>query len=252
MNSVTAQEIADMIDVSLLNPTFTMDTIEDGCKTAMDYRCVSVCLRPADVRFAANILKGSDVKVTTVVGFPHGSNETDTKVFETLQAIEHGCVEVDVVLNIGRLLSGDLDYVQKDLHAVVSAAHAKKALVKVIFENAYLTDEQKLLACRICTDVGADYTKTSTGYAPGGATVRDLKLMRANTPSSMRVKAAGGVRTLDDALIVRAVGASRFGCTRTATIMEDAYKREAAGTLVLPIITGDTELASVIAARGAK
>jgi len=252
MNKVTAQEIADMIDVSLLNPTFTLDMITKGCETAMTYRCISVCLRPADVKLAANILKGSDVKVTTVVGFPHGSNETETKVFETLKAVEEGCVEVDVVLNIGRLLSGDLDYVRKDLRAVVDAAHASRVLVKVIFENAYLTDEQKRLACRICAEVGADFTKTSTGYAPGGATVHDLKLMRANTPSSMRLKASGGVRTLDDALIVRAVGASRFGCTRTETIMNDAYRREAEDNLVLPVITDDTELASVIAAREAK
>lgn len=252
MNTVTAQDIADMIDVSLLNPTFTLKMIEEGCETAMKYRCVSVCLRPADVKFAANILKASDVKVTTVVGFPHGSNDTATKVFETLTAVNDGCVEVDVVLNIGRLLSGDLDFVQKDLQAVVREAHAAQALVKVIFENAYLTDEQKRLACRICTDVGADYTKTSTGYAPGGATVHDLKLMRANTPPSMRLKAAGGVRTLDDALIARAVGVSRFGCTRTETIMNDAYRREADGTLILPTITDDTELASVIAAREMK
>ncbi len=133
MNKVTAQEIADMIDVSLLNPTFTLDTIEKGCETAMTYRCVSVCLRPADVRFAANILKGSDVKLTTVVGFPHGTNDTETKVFETQKAIDDGCVEVDVVLNIGRLLSDNLDYVRKDLRAVVNAAHASDALVKVIF-----------------------------------------------------------------------------------------------------------------------
>ena len=166
MNKLKAQDIADMIDQSLLNPTFTLDEVKHGCEVAMVYNCVSVCLRPCDVEYAAEILKGSNVRVTTVVGFPHGSNLTEVKVLETRRAIEQGCVEVDVVLNIGRLLSGDYDYVERDLKAVVDAAHEKGALVKVIFENAYLTDEQKIKACEICARAGADFTKTSTGYAP--------------------------------------------------------------------------------------
>ena len=190
--------------------------------------------------------------ILVTIGFPHGSNPTEIKVAETKLVVEQGCVEVDVVLNIGRLLSGDYDYVEKDLKAVVDAAHERGALVKVIFENAYLTDEQKIKACEICAKVGADYTKTSTGYAPGGATIHDLKLMRAHTPATMKLKAAGGVRKLDDALLVKAVGGSRFGCTRTETIMADARAREAAGTLVLPEITDETEFASVLAAQAQK
>lgn len=252
VKKITAQDIADMIDQSLLNPTFTLEDVKKGCEIAKEYRCISVCLRPCDIEFAAGILKGSDVRLTTVIGFPHGSNATEVKVYETKLAVEQGCVEVDVVLNIGRLLSGDYDYVEKDLKAVVDAAHEKNALVKVIFENAYLTDEQKLKACEICTRVGADYTKTSTGYAPSGATIHDLKLMRANTPERMQVKAAGGVRKLDDALLVKAVGGNRFGCTRTESIMADAREREAAGTLVLPEITEETEFAAVLAARQGK
>lgn len=249
MNTLIAQDIADMIDHSLLNPSFTTEQIEKGCQIAKAYRCVSVCVRPCDVALAGRALSGSDVRLTTVVGFPHGSNCTEIKVLEARKAIEQGCVEIDVVLNIGRLLSGDYDYVESDLRAVVDAAHEKGALVKVILENAYLSDEQKIEACRICARVGADYTKTSTGYAPSGATIHDLKLMRAHTPAHMRVKAAGGVRKLDDALLVKAVGGSRFGCTRTESIMEDARKREAAGTLTLPTIDDETEFDAVRAAR---
>ena len=250
MNKIKAQDIADMIDHSLLNPTFTLEEIKRGCEIAKEYKCISVCLRPCDVEFASEILKGSDVLITTVIGFPHGSNLSEVKVFETKKAIEQGCVEVDVVLNIGRLLSGDYEYVEKDLKAVVDAAHEKGVVVKVIFENAYLTDEQKLKACEICTRVGADFTKTATGYAPGGATIHDLKLMRANTPAHMQVKAAGGVRALDDALMVKAVGGTRFGCTRTESMMAAAREREAAGTLVLPEVTDDMEFPAVLAAQG--
>ena len=146
----------------------------------------------------------------------------------------------------------DYDYVEKDLKAVVDAAHEKNVIVKVIFENAYLTDEQKKKACEICTRVGADFTKTSTGYAPSGATIHDLKLMRANTAPNMQVKAAGGVRKLDDALMVKAVGGTRFGCTRTETMLADAREREKAGTLVLPEVTDDMEFPAVLAAREGK
>ena len=252
MNTLKAQDIADMIDHSLLNPAFTLDEIKHGCEVAKEYKCISVCVRPCDVEIAAEILKGSSTRVTTVIGFPHGSNLTETKVFEAERAIEQGCVEIDVVLNIGRLLSGDYEYVEKDPKAVVDVAHAKNVLVKVILENAYLNDEQKIKACEICARVGADFTKTSTGYAPGGATIHDLKLMRAHTPATMQVKAAGGVRKLDDALLVKEVGGTRFGCTRTESMLADARAREAAGTLTLPEIHDDTEFASVLAARAAK
>lgn len=249
MQKVTAHEIAMMIDHSLLNPAFTEDEIIAGCRTAKEYGCVSVCVRPADVPVAAKLLKDSGVRVTTVIGFPHGSNRTAVKVFETETAIADGAVEVDMVCNIGWVRSGMYSEVEEDIRAVVDAAHKKGVLVKVILENAYLNDEEKIAVCRAAAKAGADFTKTSTGYAPGGATVHDLKLMRANTPANMQVKAAGGVRKLDDALIVRAVGGSRFGCTRTQQMMEDARAREAAGTLVLPEIKDDTEFAAVIAAR---
>ncbi len=242
MEKVTSKDIAQMIDLSLLNPTFTHKDVVDGLNLAKEYNVVSVCVRPCDITLTKEMLDGTDIKVTTVIGFPHGTHTTETKVFETEQAIDLGCVEVDVVQNISYTLSGEYDKTEADLKAVVDAAHAKGAQVKVIFENAYLNDEQKIKLCEICARVGADFTKTATGYAPSGATLHDLKLMRANTPENMKVKAAGGVRTLDAVLKVLAVGGSRFGCTRTQTIMEEARKREAEGTLVLPEITEDTEL----------
>ncbi len=248
MEKVTANDIAMMIDHSLLNPRFTLDEIRAGCALAKEYGTVTVCVRPTDVPVAREILAGSHTRVTTVIGFPHGSNLTEVKVLETRLAIEQGCEEIDVVLNIGKLLSGEYAQVEEDLKAVVDVAHASNVLVKVILENAYLTDAQKIEACGICMRAGADFTKTSTGYAPSGATIHDLRLMRANTPETMQVKAAGGVRKLDDALLVRAVGATRFGCTRTKEMLDEARAREAAGTLVLPEITDDTELASVKAA----
>ncbi len=249
MHKVSAYDIAQMIDHSLLNPTFTLNEIEAGCLLAKEYNCITVCVRPCDVSFAVNILKDSDVKVTTVIGFPHGSNLTETKVYETQLAINQGCEEIDVVLNIGMLLSGKYDYVMEDIKAVVDLAHKHDVLVKVILENAYLTDDLIVKACELCAQAGADFTKTSTGYAPAGATIHDLKLMRANTPSNMQVKAAGGVRSLDDALLVRAVGGTRFGCTRTKTILDVASKREEAGTLVLPEINEDTEFQAVLDAK---
>lgn len=249
MEKVTAKDIAKMIDHSLLNPAFTLDDIKNGCLLAREYDCASVCVRPCDVPVAMEILKDTDVMVTTVIGFPHGSNMTETKVFETKIAIEQGCKEIDMVLNIGMLLSGEYEYVKQDIKAVVDVAHEKGVIVKVILENAYLNDDLIKKACEICTEAGADFTKTSTGYAPSGATIHDLKIMRANTPANMQVKAAGGVRKLDDALLVRAVGGTRFGCTRTKEMLEEAKKREAEGTLVLPEIDENTEFQAVLEAK---
>ncbi|NLJ38859.1 MAG: deoxyribose-phosphate aldolase [Candidatus Atribacteria bacterium] len=232
---VTAKDIAKMIDHSLLRPQLTRKEVIDGCELAKKYDVASVCVKPCDVQVAAEVLKGSDVLVTTVIGFPHGAHRTDVKVFEAEKAIEDGAVELDMVLNIGRLLSREFDYVEQDIKAVVDVAHQKGIIVKVILENYYLTDELKELACKICEKAGADFVKTSTGFAPGGATIEDLKLMRKSVNPKIQVKAAGGVRTLEGALAVRAVGGVRFGATATKSIMEDAYKREAAGTLVLPL-----------------
>jgi deoxyribose-phosphate aldolase len=246
MERLTALDIARMIDHSLLNPKFTEEEIRQGCELAKEYHCATVCVRPCDVPGAMDILKDSDVLVTTVIGFPHGSNLTAVKVYEAELAIRQGCKEIDMVLNIGQLLSGEYDKVEADIRAVAEKAHASNVTLKVILENSYLTDEQKIAACGICERAGADYTKTSTGYAPSGATLHDLRLMRKYTPSRMKVKAAGGVRKLDDALLVRAVGASRFGCTRTKEMLDEAARREKEGTLILPEVDENTEFAWVL------
>gem|GEM_PF-42731 len=229
---LTVRDIAKMIDHSLLRPEMTKEQVIEGCKLAKEYDVATVCVKPCDVAVAREVLKGTDVLVTTVIGFPHGSHRTETKVYEAELAMDDGAVELDLVLNIGRLLSREFDLVEKDIKAVVDVAHRRGVIVKVILENYYLTDELKEIACKICDRAGADFVKTSTGYAKGGATVADLKLMRRSTSPRMRVKAAGGVRTLDGALAVRACGGVRFGATATRAILEDARKREAEGTLV--------------------
>ncbi len=231
---VTVQDIANLMDHSNLQPQLTIQDTIDCCTMAKKYNCISCCVRPSDIEIAKKELDGTDIIITTVIGFPHGVCTTETKVFETKDAIEKGADEVDMVLNIGRLKSGDLEFVEKDIRAVVEAAHSYGVKVKVILENAYLTDEEKVTACKICEKAGADFTKTSTGYAPGGSTIPDLKLMRANTKPEMQVKAAGGVRTLDETLAVMATGAVRVGTRSTESILEEAVKREAEGTLVIP------------------
>jgi len=240
---VTAKEIAKMIDHSLLRPELTVSDVKEGLEVAKKYDVASVCVKPADVIFSAEVLKDSDVMTTTVVGFPHGSSSTETKVFETKEAIKDGAVEIDMVLNYGRLRQGDADYVEQDIRAVVEVAHKDNVIVKVIFENCYLTDEEKILACELSEKAGVDFVKTSTGFGTGGATISDLKLMRANCSQNIQVKAAGGVRTLDNALAVRSVGVTRFGATATIAIMEEAMKREQEGTLAdIPEGTGTLEV----------
>jgi len=221
----TCRDIAKMIDHSLLKPELTEDEIIRGCEVAKKYDVASVCCAPAALSLVVKQLKGSDVKPTTVIGFPHGYNKTETKVCEAEQAIKDGAVELDMVLNIGKLKSRDYDYVKKDIKSVVDIAHKNKALVKVILENFYLTDELKKIACKLCEEAGADWVKTSTGFAGGGATIEDLKLMRAAVSNKVQVKAAGGVRNLDMALKVRELGCTRFGATATAAIMEECFKR---------------------------
>ncbi|MCL2880889.1 MAG: deoxyribose-phosphate aldolase, partial [Treponema sp.] len=196
-----------------------------------------------DVRIAYNILKDTKVITTSVIGFPHGSNITEIKVLEAKRAIEEGCKEVDMVMNIGRFLSGDYNLVRDDIASVCDEVHKRKALLKVILENAYLSENEIIKACKICAEVKADFTKTGTGYAAYGARISDLRIMRANTPPSMQIKAAGGVRQLDDALAVRAVGVSRFGCTTTAAMIQEARMREAKGELVVPAPDTVQELA---------
>ncbi len=222
---ITSHDIAKMIDHSLLRPELTQEDIRRECAIARKYDVASVCCVPTDVKLCKELLEGSSVKVGAVVGFPHGYCTTRTKVFETEQAIADGAVEIDMVLHIGHLLSGDFDYVRSDIKAVVETAHAKGAIVKVILENFYLTDELKVSGCRLAEEAGADFVKTSTGFAKGGATLPDLVLMRKTVSPKVQVKAAGGVRDLDMALKVREAGTVRFGATRTAEIMEAAIKR---------------------------
>ena len=222
--TITYEELAKTIDHSLLSPDMDEDTVIAGCQLAKKYNVASVCVKPYHVKMAVEQLKGSDVKVGTVLGFPHGSSTTETKVFEARDAIANGATELDMVLNIGELKSGNADYVRQDIAAVVSAAEGK-VLVKVILENAYLTDDEKRLACELCEAAGADFVKTSTGYATGGATLEDLTLMRASVGPQMQVKAAGGVRSLDAILDVIDVGTTRVGATATAKILDDFAAR---------------------------
>ena len=222
---ITRRDIAKMIDHSLLRPELTREDIVRECGIAKAYDVASVCCVPTDVRLAKELLSGTSVKVGAVVGFPHGYCTTRTKVFETEQAIADGAVEIDMVLHIGRLLSRDDSYVRADIQAVVTAAHQGGAIVKVILENCYLTDELKVIGCKLCEEAGADFVKTSTGFGKGGATLEDLALMRKSVSSKVQVKAAGGVRDLDMALKVRAAGATRFGATRTAEILEACVHR---------------------------
>jgi deoxyribose-phosphate aldolase len=219
---VTYEQVAQMIDHSLLRPELTTTEILEGCATAAKYDVASATLRPCDVAMGIKALEGSGVPVSTVVGFPHGSNTTETKVAEALQCVADGAIELDMVLNIGRLRSGDIDYVMSDIAAVVDAAGAD-AIVKVILENAYLADAQKVAACAASERAGAAFVKTSTGFAPTGATMPDLELMVASVSPSVKVKAAGGIRTLDGLLEVMSIGVQRIGATRTESMLED-YK----------------------------
>ncbi len=218
-------DIAGMIDHSLLRPELTTADIVQGCEISRKYRVKAVCCTPSDVALVKEKLRGSEVRIAAVVGFPHGYCTTATKVFEAEQAIRDGAQELDMVLHIGRLRSGDFPYVRSDVKAVVDAAHPHGALVKVILENCYLSDEQKEIACRLCEEAGAYFVKTSTGFAKGGATLEDLRLMRKAVSAKVQVKAAGGVRDLDMALKVREAGVTRFGATQTEAIMEEAYRR---------------------------
>ena len=225
--TITYEQLAKTIDHSLLKPELTEPDVIEGCQLAARYHVASVCVKPCHVALAAEQLAGSDVAVGTVIGFPHGSNTTFVKVTEARDAIANGAVELDMVLNIGELRSGHSDYVRDDIHAVVQAAQGK-ALVKVILENAYLTDEEKRTACHLAEEAGADFVKTSTGYAPSGATLEDVSLMAASVSERIQVKAAGGVRSLDAALAMIDAGVTRIGATATAKIM-DEYARRLSG-----------------------
>lgn len=221
MADFTLHDIAKMLDHSLLKQTMTDADLKQGCQVAREHGVASVCIKPYAVRQAADWLAGSGVAVGTTIGFPHGGHTTSIKVAESEQAMNDGAVELDMVANIGKVLGKDWSYVARDIQAVVDAAHKRKALVKVIFENCFLANEHKEELCRICGEVGADFVKTSTGYGDGGATDEDLKLMRRCSPAHVQVKAAGGVRTFERLLAVRAMGVTRVGATATKEILDE-------------------------------
>jgi deoxyribose-phosphate aldolase len=220
MPDFTYADLAKMIDHSLLQPTFTDEELERGCQLAREYDVASVCIKPYAVRRAVELLAGSTVLVGTTIGFPHGGHVTEIKKVEARQAADDGAKELDMVVNIGKVLSGDWKYVGDDVCAVVEQAHRDGAIVKVIFENCFLNDAQKEHLCKICGEVGADFVKTSTGYGESGATDDDLRLMRRCSPPRVQVKAAGGVRTFDRLVAVRALGVTRVGATATKTILD--------------------------------
>ncbi|WP_462418093.1 deoxyribose-phosphate aldolase [Kytococcus sp. Marseille-QA3725] len=244
---LTLQQVADLFDHALLKPELTTDDVRSGVQEVAALNAFSVCVRPSDIRLAretiaATVASGADegdgepsrTTVCTVIGFPHGTTSTATKVAEAEQAMTDGATELDMVLNIGRLRSGEVDAVREDIAAVVQAGHARGVPVKVIFETALLDDEQKVAACRASEQAGADFVKTSTGFAGGGATLPDVRLMRQNTAEDVQVKASGGVRDVDTLLAMLAEGVTRIGTSSTAALLDGARERLAAGTLVVP------------------
>jgi len=219
------EDLARMIDHSLVRPELTHSEVIDGCRLARRYGVASVGVRPCDVELAVRELEGSAVRVGSVAGFPHGSSTTAVKLYEARDVLRRGAREIDMVLNIGMLRSRQFQYVETELLQMAETCHKDGALLKVIFENAWLTDELKMVACRICGRAGVDFAKTSTGFAPSGYTLQDLRLMRAHLPESVGLKAAGGVRTLEKVKEVYDVGCTRIGATATAAIL-DAWKAE--------------------------
>lgn len=230
------QELAKMIDHSILHPTLGDEDLKRECEVAMKYNVASVCVKPYAAKQAANLLNDSDVLVGCVIGFPAGNSAISVKVFEAETACKDGAVEIDMVINIGKALQGDWDYIETEIDAVTKACHENKAIVKVIFETDFISRKEDIVRlCEICTKVGADYVKTSSGfgfvkgddgnYSYVGATIENLKLMRASSGPNVKVKAAGGVRTLDGLLAVQKIGTSRCGATATILILEDAKKR---------------------------
>jgi deoxyribose-phosphate aldolase len=228
-------ELARMIDHSLLHPTMTDKDLEDGVKVAIEYKTASVCIKPYAVKKCAEWLKDTGVLVCTVIGFPHGSHTTAMKVWETREACENGATEIDMVVNIGKVLGGDWSYVEDEIRQINAEALKHGAILKVIFENDYLKDEHKIKLCRICSSIPVAFVKTSTGYgytkgedgkfSTKGATVEDCRLMLANVAPGVQVKAAGGVRTLDELLRMKELGVTRIGATATAVILEEAKRQ---------------------------
>ncbi len=221
----TYEELARMIDHSLLRPMLSQAELEAGCELARRYQVASVCILPYYLKRCAGILAGSGVAASTVIGFPHGAHLTRVKAFEAEQALADGGAELDMVVNVSRVRSGDWGYVRDEIGAILAAVRARGAKLKVIFENCYLDDAQKIRLCEICGELGVDWVKTSTGYGTSGATDEDLILMRRHSPALVQVKAAGGVRDLDRLLRVREIGCTRCGATATQAILDEARRR---------------------------
>jgi deoxyribose-phosphate aldolase len=221
----TYENIAKMIDHSLLQPILSVEELDRGCHLAREYNVASVCILPYSLELCAEILKGSTVKASTTVGFPHGGHATGVKVAEAERALADGGQELDMVVNISKVLSEDWDYVRSDIRAVLEVTHGGGAKLKVIFENCYIRDSHKIRLCEICGELGVDWVKTSTGYGSGGATEEDVRLMRKHSPPSVQVKAAGGIRDLDRLLVFRSLGATRIGASRTSEILDECRRR---------------------------
>ncbi|KAI9243431.1 deoxyribose-phosphate aldolase [Phascolomyces articulosus] len=224
---ITYTQLAKVFDHAILKPDQTTKDVEQGCQLALEYDAKSVCVKPCDVKQAAEILKGSSVLVGTVISFPHGNSPTSAKVAEALQAVQDGAIELDVVINIGHLKSGLYDTCQKELETIIKACKAKQpnVIFKIIFENAYLTKEEIVKACKIAEAAGAEFVKTSTGFASSGATYEDIELMRASVSDHIQVKASGGIKTLDQVLTFLEKGATRCGSSSTGQILEEFKKR---------------------------
>lgn len=220
------EDLAKMIDHSLLHPTMNESTLEEGIQLALAYNVGSVCIMPYYLKRCAEMLSGSTVQASTTIGFPHGGHTTAIKVAETQQAAKDGCQEFDMVTNISKVLSGDWDFVTADIKAVTETVHGIGQKVKVIFENCYLEDSQKIRLCEICNDLDVDWVKTSTGYGTGGATMEDLTLMRKHAADHVQVKAAGGVRDAETLIKVRDMGISRVGASRTKPMLDEVRKMQ--------------------------
>jgi deoxyribose-phosphate aldolase len=252
-NTITLRDLAKMIDHSLLHPTMTDDDVRHGCELARAYDVATACVKPYSIPLAKEVLAGSSVGVCPVIGFPHGNSTTAIKVKEAEAAAQAGGSEIDMVINVGKALGGGWDYVSAEIKAINDVVRANRAILKVIFENDYLQESHIIKLCEICSTIGVAFVKTSTGYgfvkqdngfySYKGATVAHLKLMRQHCPSTVQIKAAGGVRTLDDLLLVRSLGVSRVGATATQAILDEAKKRGIGATPV-PLESATRTLAS--------
>ncbi|KUO51613.1 MAG: 2-deoxyribose-5-phosphate aldolase [Desulfitibacter sp. BRH_c19] len=218
---LNAKEIAKMIDYPMLKPEMTDEEVIEGCKIANEYSVATVCVRPYDVATCKKILENSEVLISAVIGFPHGNSTTAAKLYEAIKAMEDGAVELDIVMPIGKIRSGDWDYVKEDVRTVTEACHERNVLVKIIFENAYLTNEEIAKCCKLCEELKVDFVKTSTGFAGTGATLEHIKLMRESCGPQVAIKASGGIRTLEQVLELYKAGATRIGTSATQKIMEE-------------------------------